>query len=195
MPTLSQKITAQEKYDNFKFFHELNDTKLAEKYKISRSRIAQLRKQYVPETNTFELRKKLSKEHYDKNFNQKISNYLKNNSENICLRDCRKELKLASLTRRDLQNKASELNIKISFNSSEFDHGVGTHIHKHCRCKICKLAIAIKKHFQIRKIKIKAKEIDVYANLLVDEYHADKTRYKLNFYSDIKNRHATRIDQ
>lgn len=185
-----------QKYENFQYFSELNNTDLAKKYGVDRSTIGKLRKRYASNTDSEKINKTIYLEKRKKEQYDKIYNFLLTNPVGICITECRKTLKLPSLLRKDIEIVAQninltnpEQNITLDFAQSNDEHGMGPYVSIMCRCPICKLARALKKHFYFIKVKITSKELNKFANNYLYDYLQDISYKKVVFYKKIEELH------
>lgn len=176
----------KEKFENFKLFKTLNNTDLSKIYNVSRSRIGQVRKLFASEISTLDLSiKKKKEQRIEQNYNKLVA-YIKQNSNNICLRKAQKELRIYPLRKKHFIEIANELKYKITFIYSSSEHGVNSYLRKKCRCKICKFSITLRTHFRRNGFKVDCKTVNIYANTLLDDYLNDKSKNKKLFYFKIE---------
>lgn len=176
------------KYD-FKLFKTLNNLEFAKKYGISRERAGQLRKKYASNTSTIEINnesKKYIESLIDADILQFIENNIKKSNLNFTIKEFCNQYKYndhkINLNRFLKVAKSNNLDI-IKY--EKYKHGSSICKKNKCKCDIFNLANAIKTRSNAKKIPIKMKDVDYFANNFIDFYKNDTSRYHKIFYSMI----------
>lgn len=177
-------------YD-FKLFKTLNNLDFAKKYGISRERAGQLRKKYAPNTNTIEINNELKK-YFDSLIDTDVLEFIENNIKksnlDFTIKDFCKQYKYneKKITFDRFLKVAKNNNLDIFIKHHEkYKHGSSICKKNKCKCDIFNLANAIKTRSNAKKIPIKMKDVDYFANNFIDFYKKDTSRYHKIFYTMI----------
>lgn len=182
--SLREGIESDPTYETL--FNQYTNTEIGKQYNVSKETARHLRLKFFP-NSTHPLI--ILKNRRRKKITEDISNYLYDHSENVCINEfCRLYDYKNDISRQDFINIAKELNITIRFfKTSKYEHSVSRLKHKKCNCKICRLAWGLVCKFYKHNLIIKHEVANYYANNFLEKYLNDRSRYKKEFFSFVKN--------